>query len=153
MSYNKWMKSIIILITIILSSSILFAAEEDDSTYVHGRAVIKVTSPFSQITVGGEGVVETEKGWFNQLAEEYEIYTLKKVFTSNNALFGKYYIIEFPEEYSVMDVCDDLIGSITPGKRADLIVIDDFENEPNEFWLEAKPYMTIVGGEIKFQNI
>ena len=47
---------------------------------------------------------------------------------------------------------DDLIGSISPGKRADLIMIDDFENEPNEFWLEAKPYMTIVGGEIKFQN-
>ncbi len=48
---------------------------------------------------------------------------------------------------------DDLIGSITPGKRADLIVIDDFENEPNEFWLEAKPYMTIVDGEIKFNNL
>jgi len=48
---------------------------------------------------------------------------------------------------------DDLIGSITLGKRADLIVIDDFENEPNEFWLEAKPYMTIVGGEVKFNDL
>ncbi len=48
---------------------------------------------------------------------------------------------------------DDLIGSITTGKRADMIVIDDFENEPNEFWLEAKPYMTIVGGEIKFNDL
>ena len=48
---------------------------------------------------------------------------------------------------------ENLIGSITAGKKADLIVIDDFENEPNEFWLEAKPYMTIVGGEVKFNNL
>ncbi|HEX37778.1 MAG TPA: amidohydrolase [Candidatus Cloacimonetes bacterium] len=48
---------------------------------------------------------------------------------------------------------DDYLGSITPGKHADLIVIDDFENEPNEFWLEAKPYMTIVGGEIVVNNL
>ena len=48
---------------------------------------------------------------------------------------------------------ENLIGSITPGKRADLIVIDDFENEPNEFWFEAKSYMTIVDGEVKFNNL
>ena len=48
---------------------------------------------------------------------------------------------------------ENIIGSITPGKRADLIVIDDFEDEPNEFWLEAKPYMTIVDGEVKFNNL
>ncbi|OPX24665.1 MAG: hypothetical protein B1H05_04755, partial [Candidatus Cloacimonas sp. 4484_140] len=48
---------------------------------------------------------------------------------------------------------DDIIGSIAVDKRADMIVIDDFENEPNEFWLEAKPYMTIVGGEIKFNDL
>ena len=45
---------------------------------------------------------------------------------------------------------ENVIGSVTPGKKADLIVIDDFEHEPNEFWLEAKPYMTIVGGKILF---
>ena len=48
---------------------------------------------------------------------------------------------------------EDMIGSITPGKKADLIVIDDFEHEPNEFWLEAKPSMTIVDGEVKFNNL
>ncbi len=48
---------------------------------------------------------------------------------------------------------EDMIGSISHGKRADLIVIDDFENESNEFWLEAKPYMTIVDGEVKFNNL
>ncbi len=48
---------------------------------------------------------------------------------------------------------EDYLGSITPGKHADLIVIDDFENEPNEFWLESKPYMTIVDGEIVFSTL
>ena len=49
------------MIFIIAISSSIFAAEEDDSTYVHGRAVIKVTQPFNQITTKANGVIETEK--------------------------------------------------------------------------------------------
>jgi len=48
---------------------------------------------------------------------------------------------------------EDIIGSLTPGKKADIIVIDDFNHELNEFWLEAKPYMTIINGEIAFNNL
>ena len=96
-----------ILFAIGLLSSTLFAAEEDDTTYVHGRAVIKVTEPFSQIDVKADGIIETEKPWFNQLADEYGIYTLKKVFNSNKGFFRYYYIIEFPEDFVVLDVCED----------------------------------------------
>ena len=96
-----------ILFAIGLFSSTLFAAEEDDTTYVHGRAVIKVTEPFSQITTKANGVIETEQWWFNQLADEYGIYELKKVFSSNKGIFRYYYIIEFPEDFAVLDVCED----------------------------------------------
>ena len=98
---------IVAMIFIIAISSSIFAAEEDDTTYVHGRAVIKVTEPFSQIDVKADGVIETEKPWFNQLADEYGIYKLRKVFSSSSGTFGYYYIISFPEDFLVMDVCVD----------------------------------------------
>ena len=46
----------------------------------------------------------------------------------------------------------DKIGSICSGKLADIIIIDDFTNEDNSFWLNAKPYVTIVDGEIVFSR-
>jgi len=67
MKAKKFIKIMAILFAIGLLSSTLFAAEEDDTTYVHGRGVIKVTEPFSQITTKANGVIETEKTWFNQL--------------------------------------------------------------------------------------
>jgi len=67
------------MIFIIAISSSMFAAEEDDTTYVHGRAVIKVTEPFSQIDVKADGVIETEKSWFNQLANE-NFFKLDRIF-------------------------------------------------------------------------
>ena len=54
------------IFVIALISSSIFAAEEDDTTYVAGRVVIKVTEPFSQITTKANGIIETEKEWFNQ---------------------------------------------------------------------------------------
>ena len=104
---KKGLCTIAAMIFIIAISSSMFAAEEDDTTYVHGRAVIKVTEPFSQITTKANGVIDTENPWFNQLADEYEIYKLKKVFSSNKGFFRYYYIIEFPEDFAVLDVCED----------------------------------------------
>jgi predicted amidohydrolase YtcJ len=40
------------------------------------------------------------------------------------------------------------LGSISVGKQADMIVIDDFTDQPNECWLTMKCRMTMVGGEI-----
>jgi len=95
------------MIFIIAISSSLFAAEEDDSTYVHGRAVIKVIETFDQINTREDGIIETEKDWFNQMADEYGIYNLKKVFVSDSPPLCDYYTIEFPEDFAVLDVCED----------------------------------------------
>lgn len=43
-------------------------------------------------------------------------------------------------------------GSISPGKLADLIVIEDFTKLPEEYWLEARSLLTIVGGEILWRD-
>ena len=66
MKASKFIKIVAIMFIIAISSS-MFAAEEDDTTYVAGRALIKVTEPFSQITTKANGVIENEKEWFNKL--------------------------------------------------------------------------------------
>jgi len=43
-------------------------------------------------------------------------------------------------------------GSITPGKLADLIVLDDFTAQPPEFWLTARSRLTMVGGEVVWEE-
>jgi len=45
------------------------------------------------------------------------------------------------------------IGTLTPGKLADMIVIEDFRNKPAEFWLEAKSYLTIIDGKIRYNEL
>ena len=85
----------------------LFASTEDDSTYVHGRAVIKVSNVFTTIDTRYDGIIETEQQWFNDLSIQFEINKLEKVFDSDIERFRYNYIIEFPEEYSVLDVCED----------------------------------------------
>ena len=52
----------IMLISAITSN--IFAIEGD--AYAPGRAVIKVTETFSQITTNADSIIETEKPWFNQ---------------------------------------------------------------------------------------
>lgn len=47
---------------------------------------------------------------------------------------------------------EDLKGSITVGKLADLIVIEDFSKLPDEYWLEARSLLSIVGGEILWRE-
>ncbi len=48
---------------------------------------------------------------------------------------------------------EDSLGSIKVGKRADLIVLDDFTQQPDEFWLDARSCMTIVDGEVVYSNV
>lgn len=77
-----------------------------------------------------------EGGWFPDekitLEQAIEFYTLGSAYA------------EFQEHVK---------GSIEVGKLADLVVLDKnlFEIEPKEI-LEARPYMTIVGGKIVFEK-
>jgi len=43
-------------------------------------------------------------------------------------------------------------GSLTPGKLADLIVLDDFLDAPEEFWLKARSRLTMLNGEIVWRD-
>jgi predicted amidohydrolase YtcJ len=47
---------------------------------------------------------------------------------------------------------DDKLGSLIPGKLADLIVIEDFRDKPAEFWLTARSHLTMIGGEIVYRE-
>ncbi|OQC10907.1 MAG: N-substituted formamide deformylase precursor [Candidatus Cloacimonetes bacterium ADurb.Bin088] len=43
-------------------------------------------------------------------------------------------------------------GSLRPGKVADMIVLEDFTNLPDEYWLEAKSLLTMIGGRVVFSE-
>ncbi len=47
---------------------------------------------------------------------------------------------------------ENIRGRIKEGYLADLIVIDDFTKENNDFWLRAKSYLTIIDGQIVYQD-
>ena len=48
---------------------------------------------------------------------------------------------------------DNLAGTITPRKNADLIVLEDFTKLPDEYWLEAESLLTMIGGEIVWNKL
>ncbi|HQB41332.1 MAG TPA: amidohydrolase family protein, partial [Candidatus Cloacimonadota bacterium] len=47
----------------------------------------------------------------------------------------------------------DQLGTIKEGYTADLMVIDNFLEQDNTFWLTAKSHLTIVDGKIVYQDI
>lgn len=61
-------------------------AQLSGENYFEGKLNIKVQTPFTSITLKS-GIIQTEKSWFNQLSEQYQIYYLKKVFRSNQRNF------------------------------------------------------------------
>ncbi len=44
-------------------------------------------------------------------------------------------------------------GTLTPGKLADMIVIEDYRNKPADYWLEARSYLTIIDGKICYNEL
>lgn len=47
---------------------------------------------------------------------------------------------------------EDFTGSLTPGKAADLIVLEDFAKLPDEYWLEARSLLTMLDGRIVWRQ-
>lgn len=48
---------------------------------------------------------------------------------------------------------EKILGSITPGKLADIIVIDKINFDNAEFWLGQKSLLAIINGEIVYNNL
>jgi len=53
----------------------------------------------------------------------------------------------------ISGVAGHSLGSIKEGYTADLMVIDNFLEQDNTFWLTAKSHLTIVDGKIVYQDI
>lgn len=94
---------IILILIICLVNIILFSDQE--LPHREGKAIIKVVEVFTDIHTRSDGIIETEQNWFNQIAIQYEIHTLSKMYNSNRELFRYHYVVEFPTEYNVLDVC------------------------------------------------
>lgn len=63
------------------------------------------------ITVTGQnsGVVVTDKSWFNEIANDFQISSLDTLFTVPTGDYqGYYYIVKFDNSYDLEDVIDDL---------------------------------------------
>jgi predicted amidohydrolase YtcJ len=45
------------------------------------------------------------------------------------------------------------LGSLERGKLADLIVLEDFENKPAEYWKDAKSLLTMIDGKIVYSQL
>jgi len=71
----------IIVITLLLFPCFGWA-QGSDTTYVAGQALIKLYSPFGEITKE-EGLVKAGTGWFDTLSQQYGIYELSSVFRSS----------------------------------------------------------------------
>jgi len=93
-------KKLSIIIFILLFSVMQLTGED----YYQGRLNIKIQTPFSTIN-RVNGIIETEQGWFNNLAEEYQISDLKKIFHVDYAPFSQWFNIGFPDSIDVETVC------------------------------------------------
>ena len=88
------MKHLFIAIMLLLTVNV-FATE---SEFVSGRLIIKVKDEFVSIGKGENNFVVTEQNWFNNLALQYEINSLRKLFVSSSfEHHQKTYICKFPE--------------------------------------------------------
>jgi len=99
-----------IILGIIAATMLLFPclgwAQGSDTTYVAGEALIKVHSPFEQVTKE-DSLVKTGVSWFDTLSQQYGIYELSDVFRSSQPRFQGYYKLEFPTTVDVMALCSD----------------------------------------------
>jgi len=48
---------------------------------------------------------------------------------------------------------EKLLGTLEKGKLADMIVLDNFFDKDDTFWLTAKSRLTMVNGKIVFENL
>ncbi len=78
---------------------------------------------------------------------ELEQLNMKEAITVQEAIDG----------YSIgaaMSSCSGQIrGKIEKGYLADLIVIDDYRGQPDEFWIDAHSYLTMIGGKVVWDEL
>ncbi len=53
---------------------------------------------------------------------------------------------------SIGSASENVRGSLKEGYLADLVVLEDFENQADEYWLNAQSLLTMIDGEIVYQN-
>ena len=107
MKTKRFITMVAIILIIAISS---LSAAEDDSTYIKGRAVIKVTNVFNQFSIGDDGYVETEKEWFNEMIPIYDITDVRqigeKIIPAENLTNFLFYTVVFDTVHTVQEVQD-----------------------------------------------
>ena len=93
------MKKMLIIIALLF----LKVSAQTDTSYVTGQILIRVNIPFTDIQLI-DGIIFTEKQWFNALAGQFEISELKSVFNKQSGEMAKYYRVSFNEQFPVDQV-------------------------------------------------
>lgn len=116
-----------LLVFFILLPGILVA--QGDTTYVEGQFILKVTTPFTSID-SDNGIIITEQGWFNTLAQQYEISELVSVFNSSQENFSKWFRAVFSTNYTVEEVIAAFqMESEVEHVEPNYIYVESFEKE------------------------
>jgi len=122
------MRNIISLCIILLS---LFIDKSFCSVVDSTMLGIMVADTFSTIKTNNNGIIETDKKWFNKLSSKYSITALKHIFHVRYNNFDKYYSLEFTNPAFVDSVKKDF-ESQSEVLQSWYIMSGDFYIIPND---------------------
>lgn len=83
----------------------------------------------------------------SDLDPQNESWTPQYCLTPTQALYG------YTSGASIGSQSRSSLGTLKPGKIADMIVIDDYRQQPPEFWLQAHSYLTMINGRIVYNEL
>lgn len=98
-------------------------------SFVEDEIIVEVKENFSK-NEKMNGVVQTDKSWFNKWSKQFEFSKLKPIFHDNNK---KYYKINFNKKYNIDDIItllkgDKNIKKVIKNKKGEYFGTDPFRN-------------------------
>ena len=105
------------------------------------------------ITIGfsSDAPVETINPFLSiYSAITHSSYINKKILNKDESISVENAIKSYTIDAAKLSNSEKIRGSLEVGKLADLIIIDDYKKYDNNFWLDAKSYLTMIDGKIVY---